>query len=252
MFLNSLFKKAISYADRFLTKDVLGKLILKCPWYFPEIMLLEYLKRSHSSYTMFIVGAYRGEELKKIFNTQKVSHITLFEPVPNNISILREKTKKYKNKTKIIESAVSDVNGKLLFKETNILGNGSILNLSELAIESSGVKQTKSFEVASIKLDTYCQTFSIPDILWVDVQGYELNVLKGAQNIINKVSLIYIEVSIWEPTYKKGCIAKDIIDYLKSFNFELIQLGTDFSNGTGNALFSKKESMLLEYLRNKV
>ena len=106
--------------------------------------------------------------------------------------------------------------------------------------------------MASIKLDTYCQTFSIPDILWVDVQGYELNVLKGAENIINKVSLIYIEVSIWEPTYKKGCIAKDIIDYLRNFNFELIQLGTDFFNGTGNALFSKKDSMRLEYLRNKL
>ena len=84
-------------------------------------MPLEYLKSSHSSYTMFIVGAYRGEELKKIFNTQKVSHITLFEPVPNNISILREKTKKLKDKVKIIESAVSDVNGKLLQKNILII-----------------------------------------------------------------------------------------------------------------------------------
>jgi hypothetical protein len=251
-FLKKLFQKVNFYIDRFLTKDILGKLILECPWYFPEIILLEYLKKSRSSYTMFIVGAYRGEELKRIFNTQKVSHITLFEPVPNNINILRDKTKKYKDKIKIIESAVSDVDGKILFNETNILGNGSILKLSELAIQSYGAKQTESFDVASIKLETYCQTFPVPDILWVDVQGYELNVLRGAENIINKVSLIYIEISIWEPIYEKGCVAKEIIDYLKNFNFELIQLGTDFSNGTGNALFSKKKNMRLEYLRKKV
>ena len=57
-FLSKLLKKAVSYADRFLTKDILGKLILECPWYFPEIMLCEYLKKSHSSYTMFIVGGH--------------------------------------------------------------------------------------------------------------------------------------------------------------------------------------------------
>jgi FkbM family methyltransferase len=251
-FIKKIFRKIIFYINFFLTKDILGKLILECPWYFPEIILLEYLKKSHSTYTMFIVGAYRGDELKKIFRTKKISHITLFEPVPNNINILREKTKIYKDKTKIVESAVSDVDGKILFNETNILGGGSILKLSELAIQSYGSKQTDSFDVSTIKLDTYCRTFQVPDILWIDVQGHELNVLKGAFSIINKVSLIYIEVSIWEPIYVKGCVASEIKDFLKNFGFELIQLGTDFSNGTGNALFSKKKIMTLEYLKNKV
>ena len=96
MFLK-IISKIFFLIDRYFTKDNLRKLILH-PWYFPEIILLEHLKNSNSPITMFIIGAYRGEELKKIFNTKKVSHITLFEPVPNNILILREKTKKYKEK----------------------------------------------------------------------------------------------------------------------------------------------------------
>ena len=224
--------------DHYFTKDNLGKLILH-PWYFPEIILLEQLKKSNRPITMFIIGAYRGDELKKIFKTKKVSHITLFEPVPNNILILREKTKKYKEKIEIVEAAVSDFDGKILFNETNILGNGSILKPSELAIKSYGVKQTESFDVATVKLSTYCKNKPTPDILWVDVQGYELHVLQGAESIINKVKLIFIEISIWEPTYVKGCVASELIDYLRNFEFELTQLGTD-SNGTGNALFSKK------------
>jgi hypothetical protein len=133
-----------------------------------------------------------------------------------------------------------------------MLGNGSILKLSELAIQSHEIKQTESFDVAAIKLETYCQTFQAPDILWIDVQGYELNVLKGSESILNKVSLIFIEISIWEPTYKNGCVASELISYLKKFGFELSQLGTAFLNGTGNALFSKKKNVELEYLKNKV
>jgi FkbM family methyltransferase len=235
----------------FFTKDIYSK-ILRYPWDFPEIMLLEYLRKSNNPLTMFIIGAYRGEELERIFKTKKISHVTLFEPVPNNVNFLKEKKKKYKDKIKIVEAALSDFDGKILFNETSMLGNGSILKLSELAIQSHEIKQTESFDVAAIKLETYCQTFQAPDILWIDVQGYELNVLKGSESILNKVSLIFIEISIWEPTYKNGCVASELTSYLKKFGFELTQLGTAFLNGTGNALFSKKKNVELEYLKNKV
>jgi len=247
-----ILNKIYSFLKKIFFKRNIYSKILRYPWDFPEVMLLEYLRKSKNSLTMFIIGAYRGEELERIFKTKKVSHITLFEPVPNNVNFLKKKKKKYKEKIKIVETAVSDFDGKILFNETSMLGNGSILKLSELAIQSYEIKQTESFDVAALKLETYCQSFQAPDILWIDVQGYEFNVLKGAESILNKVSLIFIEISIWEPTYEKGCIASELISYLKKFGFELTQLGTDFLNGTGNALFSKKKNVELEYLKNKI
>lgn len=79
----------------------------------------------------------------------------------------------------------------------------------------------------------------MPDILWIDVQGAELLVLKGASQILNKVSLIYLEVSRWRPLYVEGAIFTDIETYLKKFGFYTIQLSLD-SNGIGNALLKKK------------
>jgi len=244
--------KISSFLKKFFFKKNIYSEILRYPWDFSEVMLLEYLRKSKTSLTMFIIGAYRGEELERIFETKQVSHITLFEPVSFNVFFLNEKKNIFKDKIKIVETAVSNFDGKILFNETSMLGNGSILKLSELAIQSHEIKQTKVFNVAAIKLDTYCQTFQAPDVLWIDVQGYELNVLKGSESILNKVSLIFIEISIWEPTYINGCVCSELIDYLKKFGFELTQLGTAFLNGTGNALFSKKKNIKLEYLNNKV
>jgi hypothetical protein len=85
----------------FFIKDIYSK-ILRYPWDFPEIMLLEYLRKSNNSLTMFIIGAYRGEELERIFKTKKISHITLFEPVPNNVNFLKEKKKNIKTKLRLL------------------------------------------------------------------------------------------------------------------------------------------------------
>ena len=62
----------------FFKKNIYSK-ILRYPWDFPEVRLLEYLRKSKNSLTMFIIGAYWGEELERIFITKKVSHITLLE-----------------------------------------------------------------------------------------------------------------------------------------------------------------------------
>ena len=72
------------------------------------------------------------------------------------------------------------------------------------------------------------------------MQGADLLVLKGAENILKKVRLVYIEISIWEPTHINGCLAEEINAYLSKFGFKITQLGTSFADGCGNVLYSKK------------
>ena len=71
--------KISSFLKKFFFKKNIYSEILRYPWNFPEVMLLEYLRKSKNSLTMFIIGAYWGEELERIFITKKVSHITLLE-----------------------------------------------------------------------------------------------------------------------------------------------------------------------------
>ena len=210
---------------------------------------------------MFIVGSYDGEEIKDFFETKSISSIHVFDPVPRNIENLIKKN--FKNKNKIVSNcvAVGDSEKFVKFYDTNLEGNGSILKLSDFGQSnlSSYAKTFNKFlvqhepiEVKMITLDKYCadnQNLSV-DILWIDIQGAELKCLKGAKNILKKISIVHLEISVFKPTYEKGCIFSEIDNFLNKYRFSLIQMGTDFVAGTGNAIYCKKDVMGSAYLKS--
>lgn len=68
------------------------------------------------------------------------------------------------------------------------------------------------------------------DFLSIDVQGYELEVLKGSKKILKKVKYIITEVNRTEQY--KGCVlVSELDDYLKGFGFQRIE--TEWWGGDG-------------------
>jgi hypothetical protein len=55
--------------------------------------------------------------------------------------------------------------------------------------------------------------------LKIDVQGYELNVLRGAEKTLIDVDIILIETSFYE-LYKNQPLFKDIYDFLSNRGFD--------------------------------
>jgi FkbM family methyltransferase len=78
------------------------------------------------------------------------------------------------------------------------------------------VRFTKSEMVQVRKLDGLRLDYSLYNILVADVQGYELQVLKGATGAIDKMDLIYLEVNRGE-TYEGNALVEEIDEYLKDF-----------------------------------
>ena len=79
------------------------------------------------------------------------------------------------------------------------------------------------------------------DFLSIDVQGYELEVLKGASNLLNNVNTIITEVNRTEQ-YKDCALIQDIDIYLKSFDFTRVE--TEWwgdKEDWGDALYIKNE-----------
>jgi hypothetical protein len=62
-------------------------------------------------------------------------------------------------------------------------------------------------------------------------------VLQGATSTLKNVRSIFIEVSTAIPLYEGGCLFDEVYQKLTQLNFRLVNLGTDPSNGTGNAFF---------------
>ena len=60
-----------------------------------------------------------------------------------------------------------------------------------------------------------------PILAKIDVQGYELEVLKGSRNILKKIKYIIIEVSENE-IYTGQSLSNHIIKYLNEINFKVL------------------------------
>lgn len=78
------------------------------------------------------------------------------------------------------------------------------------------------------------------DMLVLDVQGYELEVLRGAAKTLEQIRIVYCEVSIIE-LYKGGALFHDIYAHLSpAFEFMGIDWVDGIGKGWGDALFVRR------------
>ncbi len=102
-------------------------------------------------------------------------------------------------------------------------------------------------EVPIARLDDFLPEMKIkqPVYLKVDVQGFELDVLKGATRTLSLVDFLQIEVT-YQMLYKKQPLFEDIYHYLHTRGFEfagLLDSLTSPKNGAilqSDALFIRK------------
>jgi len=84
------------------------------------------------------------------------------------------------------------------------------------------------------KLDNLFEDDTTFEVIKIDTQGSELDILRGGKNLINKASVIVLEVSYFE--WNLGCpLADEIIDYMEAIGFkEFIEIGEHYWPG-GNS-----------------
>jgi hypothetical protein len=89
-----------------------------------------------------------------------------------------------------------------------------------------------------VKLDSDIENKSDYDILIIDVQGYELEVLKGAQELLkNNIKIIVAELNKDE-LYEKCPLYSEIDNFLVDFGFKRI-LTEWKKEGYGDGLYIK-------------
>lgn len=154
-------------------------------------------------------GAYNGAdtiELAKIFSDGK---IYAFEPIPNVFTKLKNRTQGCSNVV-CFPFALGDQNGDVdIFVSAGHYNgaSGSIADASSSLLkpkEHLNLCRSITFEekikVPVVTLDAWMssQNISKIDFLWLDLQGYEYNVLKSSPSVLKSVKAIYTEVSLTE------------------------------------------------------
>lgn len=164
------------------------------------------------------IGGHHGEE-HELYKKHNIKNIIYFEPINSSYQILKNKVK---DEAIVVNKALGNDTKKVEMNvEKNNQGqSSSILNPKIHLQQYPWIHFTEKEEVEMIKLDDFEINKNNYNFINIDVQGYELEVFKGAKNILNNIDYIVSEVNRAE--VYEGCPhIKDLCDFLKQFNFEL-------------------------------
>ena len=193
--------------------------------------LKEFLSTLKQIDTVVEIGANNGEDSEILFNLFNPSKFIAIEPDPHNIEILKSRLL---NRLPIllISAAICDKDSIMDFYLSDAgdcLGSSSSLRKPKEHLRHfPHVKFPKTIQVKTFRLDTVLSELGISkvDFIWMDVQGAELDVLKGCD--LNDVHYICTDIFDDGELYEGMCNSTEFIEYLGP-NWKLIyRMGVDF------------------------
>lgn len=167
------------------------------------------------------VGANEGQFCQIALRYFNKVDIYTFEPIPDVYDIL---VHRFKDEERVFpfNVGIGSTSTKKVFNIFNQSATSSFLEASKHQGEyyPGSIDRTKKIEVSLVSLsDILSDTDHKNIFLKIDVQGYELEVLKGAENIFDKVNMILVECSFVE-FYIGQPLFDDIYSFLKSKGYE--------------------------------
>ncbi len=140
--------------------------------------------------------------------------VIVIEPEPNNVKLIKENTKIFNNVT-IIPKAVGSKSGKVELLIGKHSGSHSIYT------EDDYSPNDKIISIQIDLLDNICKelTLNLIDFIKIDVEGWELEVLKGAINSLEKIKFFTIA------SYHSKEIRSQLTKFLENNNFKVINDG---------------------------
>jgi FkbM family methyltransferase len=207
-------------------------------------MLLDYFEIKEK-YNMNItgvihVGGNHGEELKSYLEDDQLKHIVFFEVDPDNFKILKEKTDQLITDKEVhaIQKGLGPFSCEMtLYKETENKGqSNSVLKPKIHTQQYPGIVFHSETKIKIDPLDRY-ECSPVFNFLNIDVQGFELEVLRGAKKTLSNINWILCEVNRAE-VYENCPYVEEIDDFLSKFNFKRVE--TNWAGQTwGDALYVK-------------
>ena len=190
------------------------------------------------------IGAHELEELPD-YLYGNINRIIWIEANPHKYHLIEEKIKKFKNMS-LGKFAAGRINEAHILNLSNNGQSSSLLKFGTHKMRYPDIDFISKIEVKTKPLDDWIdENFNNKDqynFINIDIQGYELEALRGMPNQLKIADYLYIEVNFEEVYY--GCSQlKDIDRFLLEFGFIRVGLRkTD--KGWGDAIYSKHNIFL--------
>ncbi len=167
------------------------------------------------------VGANKGQFALATYSAAPDVRIDCFEPLPAAAKTLAAWAEAASPHLRIHRMALSDRKGSAEFYVTSREDSSSLFRPAE-AQRENGIDVKNRILVSTDRLDNVLCANEIgrPSLLKIDVQGGELDVLKGMGQLLDVIDYIYLETSFIE-LYEGQSLFADTHEYLKSQGYIL-------------------------------
>lgn len=188
------------------------------------------------------VGAYTGGDTVKAAKLWPKATIYAFEPVSELFSQLQSNCQHFSN-VHCYSVALNDTTGKAKMYVSSGGSNmsSSLLRPKDHLKYHPDVFFTRTIEVETKNLDEWAKQNNVDhvDVMWLTMQGSEIEMLKAAPEILKTVKVIYTEVHKYE-VYAGCLVYPEMKKWFESHGFivmiEELSRWQDF----GNVLFIRK------------
>lgn len=165
---------------------------------------------------IFDIGAYQGDFAKSCIDLWPDTKVACFEVIPHKVSELK-KLASSKSSIQVFSTLLgANCHDEFPFYqlESDAETASSVLN-TQLAFKSPPQYYPMSTVDEIVKNHFAGHS---PDLLKIDVQGYELEVLKGTEKTLNQIQVILAEINLLE-IYKDAPLLAELIAWLDARNW---------------------------------
>lgn len=189
------------------------------------------------------IGAHYGQEYD-VYEKYNIENLIFFEALPQTFNILKNNIgdKSINGKKPILVNNALGNDTKQIDMYVETANNGqssSILKPNLHLIQYPWIQFNSKVKVDMIRLNDYDFNKFDYNFINIDVQGYELEVFKGSDTILDYIDYIYTEVN-FDNVYDNCVHIDDLDKFLNKYNFKRVE--TDCAGKTwGDAFYIKQK-----------
>jgi FkbM family methyltransferase len=227
----------VTYEDFYSQKNELYEIMST------EVVLRNLKKNGFSPVSIIDCGAYVGSWTRMIKDIFPSSKVLLIEANPEKEINLQKVQSEY---PQTVDYAISLLGAE---NRTNMKFYKMEMGSSILAEQSNIPRDILVLPMKTLDEIASEKGFLNADFIKIDVQGYEIEVIKGATKVLKNAELILLEVSFLQ--YNKDApLFGEVVNFMNSLGFIVYDIGTLLRWGTdsillqGDLIFIKKDSTL--------
>jgi FkbM family methyltransferase len=186
---------------------------------------------------VYDIGAAKGYVSQCLAKLNNVLKVYAFEPIPDVFDHLKAQVKDIP-KIYCYNVALGDFSGPSVINISKKSDSSSLLSMANLHTDQfSDTEITHQQEINVVRLDDFIYQHQLPqpDLIKIDVQGFEKNVIEGGYETLKKAKYCVLEMS-FKPLYEGSPLFDDIYRLMTDLGFSLIGFSSPLIGKSGDYL----------------